>query len=204
MFSLMHRLITAATSLLVVAALIGCEKGVDSPKLPSQAQNQDSTVDPSAQLEQTPASSNTTENSSDDQAPALAVEPYEIEGIEVSLLKVQRASGKTLNVYWKMTNQSSEDKTLVKCSTSWYCKYQLAAGTFGDGIYIIDSANQKKHMVLKADKKPVVSAVKTPLKVSPGSSIRLWAKFPAPPADIRSVSIYLPGVAPMEDIPISE
>ena len=59
-------------------------------------------------------------------------------------------------------------------------------------------------MVLKADKKPVVSAVKTPLKVSPGSSIRLWAKFPAPPADIESVSIYLPGVAPMEDIPISE
>ena len=105
MFLLMHRLITAATSLLVVAALIGCEKGVDSPKLLSQAQNQDSTVDPSVQLEQTPASSNTTENPSDDQAPALAVEPYEIEGIEVSLLKVQRASGKTLNVYWKMTNQ---------------------------------------------------------------------------------------------------
>ena len=68
----------------------------------------------------------------------------------------------------------------------------------------IDSINQKKHMVVRADKKPVVSTVKTPLTLSPGSSISLWAKFPAPPADIEAVSIYLPGVAPMEDIPISE
>ena len=204
MFLPTRRLIAAATTLLVVAALIGCERRVDSSKITSQSQNQESAVDGAGQLEQTPASSNATNHASDDHGYALAVEPYELEGIEVSLLKVKRASGKTLNVYWKMTNQSSEDKKLVKCSTSWYCPYQLAAGTFGDGIYIIDSINQKKHMVVRADKKPVVSTVKTPLTLSPGSSISLWAKFPAPPADIEAVSIYLPGVAPMEDIPISE
>ena len=86
----------------------------------------------------------------------------------------------------------------------WYCKYQLAAGNWGDGIYIIDSANQRKHLVVRTNKKPVVSTSETPLSIEPGSSINLWAKFPAPPLDVKKVSIYIPGVAPMEDIPISE
>ena len=134
----------------------------------------------------------------------LATEPYRLQGIEVSLLDVKRASGDTLNVYWRVSNQSSATQELVKCSTGWYCKYQLAAGNWGDGIYIIDSANQRKHLVVRTDKKPVVSSSETPLSIEPGSSINLWAKFPAPPLEVRKVSIYIPGVAPMEDIPISE
>tara|TARA_B100001939_G_scaffold203828_1_gene175247 strand:- start:1548 stop:2099 length:552 start_codon:yes stop_codon:yes gene_type:complete len=134
----------------------------------------------------------------------LATEPYRLQGIEVSLLDVKRASGDTLNVYWRLSNQSSATQELVKCSTGWYCKYQLAAGNWGDGIYIIDSANQRKHLVVRTDKKPVVSTSETPLSIEPGSSINLWAKFPAPPLDVRKVSIYIPGVAPIEDIPISE
>ena len=140
----------------------------------------------------------------DDQTRVIATEPYRLEGIEVSLLDVKRASGDTLNVYWRMSNQSSVAQELVKCSASWYCKYQLAAGNWGDGIYIIDSANQRKHLVVRADKRPVVSTSITPLSIEPGSSINLWAKFPSPPLDVKKVSIYIPGVAPMEDIPISE
>ena len=135
---------------------------------------------------------------------SLAIEPYEIEGVVVSLLNVKRSSGNTLNIYWKMTNTSSEDKTLVKCSAAWYCAYKLAAGTYANGTYIIDSINQKKHLVVRANKKPVVSTFKTPIILSPNSSINVWAKFPAPPADVKTVSIYLPGVAPIEDIRITE
>ena len=50
---------------------------------------------------------------------ALAVEPYELDGIEVALMHVKRASGDTLNIYWTMINQSSEEKTLINCSTAW-------------------------------------------------------------------------------------
>ena len=135
---------------------------------------------------------------------SLAIEPHQIEGVVVSLLNVKRSSGNTLNIYWKMTNTSSEDKTLVKCSAAWYCAYKLAAGAYGNGTYIIDSINQKKHLVVRANKKPVVSTFKTPIILSPNSSINLWAKFPAPPADVKTVSIYLPGVAPIEDIRITE
>ncbi len=134
---------------------------------------------------------------------SLAIEPYEIEGVVVSLLNVKRSSGNTLNVYWKMTNTSAEDKTLVKCY-AWYCAYQLAAGAHGNGTYIIDSINQKKHLVVRANKKPVASRFKMPIILSPNSSINVWAKFPAPPADVKTVSIYLPGVAPIEDIRITE
>ncbi len=135
---------------------------------------------------------------------ALAVEPYELGGVEVALLRVRRSSGDTLNVYWMLTNRSSEDKVLIECRSSWYCPYKLAAGTHGNGTYIIDSINQKKHLVVRANKKPVVSTFKTPLAISPGSSVNVWAKFPAPPADVKTVSVYIPGVAPIEDVEITE
>ena len=38
---------------------------------------------------------------------AIATEPYHIDGIKVSLLEVKRASGDTLNVYWRMKNNLS-------------------------------------------------------------------------------------------------
>ena len=94
-----------------------------------------------------------------------------------------------MNVYWRVSNQSSATQELVKCSTGWYCKYQLAAGNWGDGIYIIDSANQRKHLVVRTDKKPVVSTSETPLSIEPGSSINLWAN--SQPLHLMSKSFHL-------------
>ena len=169
---------------------------------------QQSVQEPSAEgrVEERPVASQSTSDATPVKASplasnqnALAVEPYELGGVEVALLRVRRSSGNTLNVYWMFTNRSSEDKLLVDCRASWYCQYKLAAGT-----YIIDSTNQKKHLVVTANDKPVVSTFKTPLTISPGSSINVWAKFPAPPADVKTVSVYIPGIVPIEDVEITE
>ena len=38
--------------------------------------------------------------------------------------------------------------------------------------------------------------------LKPGTTYRVWAKFPAPPLDVDRVSIYIPRIPPIEDIQI--
>lgn len=192
------------SKLLMMCLLIGCSGNGVSTDQTSRVESKEVTEEISTNANEVLPDETVEQDDSGIQEDVMAIEPYRLEGIEVSLLDVRRASGGTLNVYWRMKNKSSSAQDLVTCSASWYCPYQLAAGNFGDGIYVIDSVNQRKHLVVKADKKPVVSTFKTPLSIGPGSSINLWAKFPAPPPDVKNISIYIPGVAPMEDIPISE
>mgnify|MGYP001262717257 CR=1 FL=1 len=192
------------SNLLIAFLLMGCNEKNVTAEQESQVNSQEEVEEKSTNTKKINLNNFVESNNPGNEESVLATEPYRLQGIEVSLLDVKRASGDTLNVYWRVSNQSSATQELVKCSTGWYCKYQLAAGNWGDGIYIIDSANQRKHLVVRTNKKPVVSTSETPLSIEPGSSINLWAKFPAPPLDVKKVSIYIPGVAPMEDIPISE
>ncbi|WP_197463260.1 MULTISPECIES: hypothetical protein [Prochlorococcus] len=133
---------------------------------------------------------------------ALAVEPHELDGVEVALMRVKRSSGNTLNIYWTYTNNSSEEKKLTEGCYGWLCKYRAASDA-----YIIDNINQKKHLVVKADGKPITSN-KSMLgrenTLEPGATINVWAKFPAPPNDIETISLYLPGIPPIEDVQITE
>lgn len=192
------------SNLLIAFLLMGCNEKNVAAEQESQVNSQEEVEAKSTNTKKINLNNFVESNNPGNEESVLATEPYRLQGIEVSLLDVKRASGDTLNVYWRVSNQSSATQELVKCSTGWYCKYQLAAGNWGDGIYIIDSANQRKHLVVRTDKKPVVSTSETPLSIEPGSSINLWAKFPAPPLDVKKVSVYIPGVSPMEDIPISE
>ena len=192
------------SNLLIAFLLMGCSEKNVVAEQESQANSQEEVEAKSTNTKKINLNNFVESNNPGNEESVLATEPYRLQGIEVSLLDVKRASGDTLNVYWRVSNQSSATQELVKCSTGWYCKYQLAAGNWGDGIYIIDSENQRKHLVVRTNKKPVVSTSETPLSIEPGSSINLWAKFPAPPLDVKKVSVYIPGVYPMEDIPISE
>ena len=142
-----------------------------------------------------PASSPTTG------ASALAVEEHE-SGVEVALLRVRRASGETLNVHWRYSNRTQETKTLFTGSGSWYTPYKLAAD-----VYIIDNVNQKKHLVVEANDIPVTSTTTHDygdLSLDAGGMITSWAKFPAPPANVETISVYIPGLSPIEDILISD
>jgi hypothetical protein len=40
--------------------------------------------------------------------------------------------------------------------------------------------------------------------VQANSSVNLWAKFPAPPPDVKKISIIVPHFAPMDDVPIAD
>ena len=123
-------------------------------------------------------------------------------GVEVALLEVKRTSGDTLNVRWRYHNGTQDEQTLFEESSTWYTKYRLAADT-----YFLDLINQKKHLVLKADGNPITSQTTHDygtLTLDPDGTINAWAQFPAPPSTVETISVYISGVPPFEDIPISD
>ena len=132
----------------------------------------------------------------------LAIEDHNIAGVEVALMRVKRSGGDTLTVYWDYTNMSSEDKQLTPTyGGGWYGPYKL-----GGDVYIIDNVNQKKHLVVKANGNPIASKLTLGSKntIASGAQANVWAKFPAPPADVETISVYIPGIPPIEDVQITD
>ncbi len=77
-------------------------------------------------------------------------------------------------------------------------------------VYLMDLGAGKKYEVLKDEKGAYIAALRSGWEdrwynqLEPGQSFTLWMKFPAPPADVKSVTLQLPGMSPFEDLPIQD
>ncbi len=77
-------------------------------------------------------------------------------------------------------------------------------------VYVMDLAAGKKYEVLKDEKGAYIAALRTGWnnrwyeKLAPGASYTIWLKFPAPPPEVKAVTLQLPGVPPFEDLPIQD
>jgi hypothetical protein len=133
----------------------------------------------------------------------LGTQEHEVGGVDVVLLEVKRASGDSLTLRWQLRNRTQENKELAKPTGSWSDAYRLSLDA-----YLIDPGNKKKYLVLKDEKGNPVAGKhemkKGGINLAPGQTLNTWAKFPAPPTNVGKISIYLPGVPPFEDIPISK
>ena len=118
--------------------------------------------------------------------------------LRCDILEVKRVSGGALNVRWRIINTTGAPGGLtggagktINYDFNW------------DNIYFIDPAENKKYQYLKD------SAGNRILDVfygnlAPGQQRLNWAKFPAPPASSKKITINIPHFAPFEDIPVSE
>ena len=78
-------------------------------------------------------------------------------------------------------------------------------------VYLTDLKNKKKYYPLKdssgrylagpADSWLEGGAFKSYMR--PGGRVIFWIKFPAPPADVQTIDIMVPGFLPFEDVPIT-
>ncbi len=137
-------------------------------------------------------------------APApLAVGDYEVSGVEVALLSVKRVSDGTLTVKWEYRNKTGEAKKLGESfkGMGWSEPFSLVYDA-----YLVDARNKMKYPVVKdtrgdlvAGKHPGHSKV---VVLAPKQTLGEWAKFMAVPADVKTISVFIPGVAPFEDVPI--
>ena len=166
-----------------------------------------STTAPSAAPASPPPTSNTVVAAAPTASPATPTPPtvlgtgdYEVSGVEVTLLELKRTSGDTLTARWRYRNANAEQKALTK-GTGWTDSWALSMES-----YLVDSSNKKKYLVIKdSSGQPLAGSHggSGSIKIGAGQTITTWAKFPAPPESVQKVTIYIPGMAPFEDIPIS-
>jgi hypothetical protein len=137
-------------------------------------------------------------------ASALAVADYEAEGVEVALLSVTRVADGTLTVKWEYRNKSDKPRKLGESfkGMGWSEGFSLVYDA-----YLVDARSRMKYPVVRDTKGNLVAGKHGGRKVvvlEPGKTLGTWAKFIAVPADTRKISVFIPGVAPFEDVPIGE
>jgi len=133
-----------------------------------------------------------------------AAEPLETaetnwEGVTVHLMSLVR-KGSVLTVKFAAVNEGS-------------VKQAVAFGFAGKNVcYAVDEESGSKYYVL-TDKEgnPVASArewlpegVGINRAIDPGKSMRVWMKLPAPPPEVKSISLFLNETDPLEDVPITD
>jgi len=163
---------------LAVATVVGCGFTLVT------ARAQESS--PAAKSE-TPASSTT--------AAAQKVDT-EWDGVTVEFQSAVRGEGDTIMLKWKYSNTGSKEAEIDKLAS-------LSHDNLADHVYYIDPGNKKKYMVIKdAQGKAVASDLKY-FKLEAGASRGGWAKFPAPPAGVSKIDVYLPGAPPFERVAVT-
>lgn len=113
-------------------------------------------------------------------------------GAKIVVSSVKRDAGGTVTLRFQLVNDGEEAVKIY--------------GVFGEYFYLdkvtlLDSANKKKYLVVKsADGYCICSELKA--DVVKGSRFNLWAKFPAPPDDVKKITVIVPSFEPVE-VPIT-
>jgi hypothetical protein len=129
----------------------------------------------------------------------IATADGEKSGLRVDILELKRSSGGTVMMKFTLVNNSPAE---VSFSGHWLGDTKFGSDDYAVGaVHLIDPVGKKKYFVMRdAEEKCVCS--REVAHSNPGGKTNLWAKFPAPPADVQKVSIVIPHFTPMDDVPI--
>jgi hypothetical protein len=164
-----------------------------APPAAAEAPSQPASADTSVALAATP------EAAAPDPAPAaappqpkpgsvIASAQYSNDpNLRCDVLEVKRVSGGALLARWRFVNTGAKP---VAYDFGW------------DDIYYIDPAGNKKYNFLTIDGKRILDQWWGTLQ--PGEQRVVWAKYPAPPATSKRISLNVPKFTPFEDILVSE
>jgi hypothetical protein len=130
----------------------------------------------------------------------LASTDGEQPGLRVEVTELKRA-GNIVTLKFMLINESSE---------AFSFEYGLGdpAMSAADynaigGVHLIDNEGRKKYQVIRdANQNCVCSKGLGP--VQPEARMTLWARFPAPPPEVETVSVMIPHFIPMDGVPLSQ
>lgn len=132
-----------------------------------------------------------------------APQDYEVAGVKVTLLSVKRIPGDKLELRWQYTNTTSLPKTLGE---SFQGMGSSEAYSLTWGTYVADPVGNIKYDVVKQPNgEPVAGshAGRKRFVLGPRTTYMTWAQTVAPPANVKSVTVYIPGVEPFNAVTIS-
>lgn len=139
------------------------------------------------------------------QAPAGALsDPQDVNGatgVVAEIIQCKREGG-VLSIRMRLRNTGSEDASITLVGGGNYDQYYVTAGN-------------KKYFVLRdSEKTPLASPINhrageaafagVVANLPKGGSYTWYAKYPAPPVDVKKINYYTPITVPFEDIPVSD
>lgn len=132
--------------------------------------------------------------------PALATADGEKPGVRIEVQELKRTSGDTLTLKFALINDSNESYLLYSCVL---CDPEKNDHGTVSGVNLIEGVGKKKYFVVR-DTEGACLCSRSLYSVDSKSRANLWAKFPAPPADVSRITVVVPHFTPMEDVPISQ
>jgi len=120
------------------------------------------------------------------------------DGIVAELTQCQRSDG-VLTIKVRFRNNS--DKPAKLTFTHWNSSGQ-------DNPKFYFTAGGKKYFMLADSDGTVLSTNSTgngiEANIAPGNTFLWWAKYPAPPANVKKISFMTPVASPFDDVPITD
>ena len=121
----------------------------------------------------------------------IQTQETEFQGVVAELTECKRKEG-VLTVKVTFRNTGSE-ASMVNIETD-HGKYEK--------IYV--TADSKKYFVLKDTEGESLAPKYISDSIKKGEKILWWAKFPAPPAEVKTINLFFPKVLPFEDVAIKD
>jgi hypothetical protein len=117
-------------------------------------------------------------------------------GMVGELTECRRSEGVlTIKIRFRNTASKSGRLTLTHYNTD-------------DSGHFYVTAGNKKYFMLKDSEGTYLSSISASngveLNLEPGQASLLWAKYPAPSADVKKINFITPVTAPFEDVPITD
>lgn len=132
------------------------------------------------------------------QAPAALSEAQEINGapgVVAEVVQCRREAG-VLSIRMRLRNTGDNQATVRLINGRNYDQYYVTAGS---KKYFVLRDNEKTPLATPSDGFGNAGA-----DIPKGGSYVFYAKYPAPPAEVKKVSYYTPITPPFEDVQISE
>src|SRR5947209_4947137 len=116
-------------------------------------------------------------------------------GLVAEIVECKRQGG-MLTVRMRLRNTTDKDIDLMIIDGRNFHQYYVTAGA-------------KKYLIMEDSEKvplstPASSSGGLGLKVPKSGSWTWWAKYTAPPPDVKAISYYTPLTSPFEDVPITD
>jgi hypothetical protein len=132
--------------------------------------------------------------------PASAADPIQTQdtnnaNVVAELMECKRQEG-TLTIRIRFRNTGDKAERVDVISGRNYDSYYLTAS---NKKYFVLRDSEKAPLAVASDGGGFVTA-----RIDKGGAYTFWAKYPAPPADIKKVSLYTPLTPPFDNVPISD
>jgi hypothetical protein len=106
--------------------------------------------------------------------------------VRVEVTELRRTSGDTVTLKGVFINDS--DKTFNPSAMN--------------KVYLLNTDNKMKHTVVKDARGKAVSSPSNNVKAK--TRTEFWAKFVAPPQNVKTLTVVIPKFAPLEDVPLGQ